>query len=181
MQEEYFNEQHQIVELYFLLVAKYNSSIINYKKFLLSIFIANFKHKNNLNDLDIYLEIKKTNPKFEIEAKYHIALYYKKQKKYKEALDIAKEIPDNYRNIKIIMAYCNKEIGYDEFAFKLYEEITNKQIEDLKKEEKFNKVEQDLRVTKDRFKNDLEIWKYIKNEHEGLSEIADKKINKYNH
>ncbi|CAG8695536.1 6103_t:CDS:1, partial [Cetraspora pellucida] len=57
------------------------------------------------------------------------------QKKYNEALDIAKEIPDNYRNIKIIMAYCNKEIGHDESAFKLYEEITNEKIEDLKKEE----------------------------------------------
>ncbi|CAG8766911.1 35212_t:CDS:2, partial [Racocetra persica] len=107
--------------------------------------------------------------------------FKKKQKKYKEALDIAKEIPDNYRNIKIIIAYCNKEIGYDESAFKLYEEITNKKIEDLKKEENFNKVEQLFRVTEDRFKNNLEIWKHIKNKYEGLSEIADKKINKYNH
>ncbi|CAG8797469.1 6907_t:CDS:1, partial [Racocetra fulgida] len=75
---------------------------------------------------------------------------------YKEALEIAKEIID-YRNIKMIVANCYKEIGHDESAFKLCKEIANKKIEDSKKEKRFNEVEQLLRTTEDKFKNDLEI------------------------
>ncbi|CAG8471414.1 16206_t:CDS:1, partial [Dentiscutata heterogama] len=57
----------------------------------------------------------------------------------------------------MIVANCYKKIGYEEDAFKLYKEISNK---DLKKEE-FDKVEQHFRETNE-FKNDLGIWKYIK-------------------
>ncbi|CAG8856409.1 20979_t:CDS:1, partial [Gigaspora margarita] len=111
--------------------------------------------------------------------KYQIALYYKKHKKYNEALNISKEIPNDYRNIKMIMANCYKEIGDEEYSFKLYEKISDEKIEVLKKYKKFNEAVQRLKET-NKFKNDPEIWKHIKNENNGLSEIADKKINEYN-
>ncbi|CAG8470036.1 9815_t:CDS:2 [Dentiscutata heterogama] len=41
---------------------------------------------------------------------------------------IAKEILDDYKNIKMLIAYCYKKIDDEESAFKLYKEIANKNI-----------------------------------------------------
>ncbi|CAG8804819.1 2669_t:CDS:2 [Gigaspora margarita] len=61
--------------------------------------VNNHQHKN-LNNLDIYLMIAKTDPNLKIEAK----------------------------NIEKIKCDCYKKIGNEENAFKLYEKIANKQI-----------------------------------------------------
>ncbi|CAG8822479.1 27401_t:CDS:1, partial [Gigaspora margarita] len=72
--------------------------------------------------------IAKNNPEFHIEAKYKIAFHHKTHGKYKDALKIAKEIPDDYKNIKMLMASCYKKIDDEESAFKLYKEIADKNI-----------------------------------------------------
>ncbi|CAG8848905.1 38409_t:CDS:1, partial [Gigaspora margarita] len=91
--------------------------------------VKNLRNRySNKGLLEIYLEIAKNNPEFHIEAKYKIAFLHKTHGKYQDALKIAKEIPDDYKNIKKLMADCYRKINDKESAFKLYKEIANKNI-----------------------------------------------------
>ncbi|CAG8843496.1 42805_t:CDS:2, partial [Gigaspora margarita] len=142
--------------------------------------VKELKHKNsNMSNLDIYLEIAKNNPNLKIEAKYQIALHYKKYKEYNNALKNAKEIPKDYKNIKMLKAKCYIKIGDEESALKLYEEIANNNIKDSEENKKFNKKVNHLKMT-NKIRNNLEIWQQIaKYKDKNLSVIAKKKINEH--
>ncbi|CAG8775217.1 8287_t:CDS:2, partial [Gigaspora margarita] len=57
---------------------------------------------------------------------------------YENALKIAKEILEDYKNIKMLIAICYMKIGEEEHAFNLYEKITNNKIKDSEDNNKFN-------------------------------------------
>ncbi|CAG8716652.1 28752_t:CDS:2 [Gigaspora margarita] len=142
--------------------------------------VKELKHKDsNKSNLDIYLEIAKNNPEFLIEANYKIASYYKTHRQYKNALKISKEIPNDYKNIKMLKPECYSKICDEESALKPYEEIANNKIKDSEKNKKFNKEVNCLK-TMNNVRNDFEIWQQIaKYEDKNLSVIAKKKINEY--
>ncbi|CAG8853804.1 16841_t:CDS:2, partial [Gigaspora margarita] len=94
--------------------------------------------------------IAKNNHEFLIEANYKIASYYKIHGQYENALKIDKEIPNDYKNIKM-----------------------------LKENKKFNKEVNRLKTTNN-VRNDFEIWQQIaKYENKNLSAIAKKTINEH--
>ncbi|CAG8610268.1 30032_t:CDS:2 [Gigaspora margarita] len=140
--------------------------------------IKELKHKNpNKSNLDIYLEIAKNHPDFLIEANYKIASYYNTHGQYENALKIAKEIPEDYKNIKMLKAKCYIKIDDEENALNHYKEITNNKIKNSEEYKKFNEEVNRLKTT-NKVRNDFGIWQQIaKYEDKILSAIAKKKIN----
>ncbi|CAG8790879.1 3851_t:CDS:2 [Gigaspora margarita] len=141
--------------------------------------VKELKHKNsNKSNLDIYSEIAKNNPEFRIEANYKITSYHYTHGQHKNALKIAKEIPEDYKNIKNLKAKCYIKIDDEESALKLYKEIANNKIKDSEENKKFNEEVNRLKTT-NKVRNDFEIWQQIaKYEDKNLSAIAKKKISK---
>ncbi|CAG8848583.1 5998_t:CDS:2, partial [Gigaspora margarita] len=83
------------------------------------------------------------------------AYYYKTHEQYENALKIAKEIPESYKDIKMLMAKCYSRTG---------------------DEKKVNRLKTTNKVRID----DYEILKQIAEyEDKDLSAIAKKKLNKY--
>ncbi|CAG8831681.1 23597_t:CDS:1, partial [Gigaspora margarita] len=141
--------------------------------------VKELKYKDsNKSNLDIYLNIAKNNPEFLIEANYKIASHYKTHRQYENVLKIAKEIPNDYKNIKMLKAECYSKICDKESALKLYEEIANNK-KDSEKNKKFNKEVNRFKTTNN-VRNNFEIWQQIaKYEDKNLSAIAKKKINEH--
>ncbi|CAG8776706.1 22520_t:CDS:2, partial [Dentiscutata erythropus] len=86
------------------------------------------EQKNYNQSQKFQQRVKNLGNRFSNMAKYKIAFHHKTHRKYQDALNIAKEIPDDYKNIKMLIAYCCKKIDDEESAFKLYKEIANKNI-----------------------------------------------------
>ncbi|CAG8782933.1 18014_t:CDS:2, partial [Gigaspora margarita] len=102
--------------------------------------VNNYQYKN-LNNLDVYLEIAKTYPKLEIEAKYQIALHYNNVKNYKEALNI-RLLLISMKKLQMIndLVQCLSATGKFENDFEIWKQIRKREDKGLSKiaEKKIN-------------------------------------------
>ncbi|CAG8498277.1 29155_t:CDS:2, partial [Racocetra persica] len=122
------------------------------------------------SNLEESQKIAKNNPEFHIEVKYKIAFYHKTYGKYQDALKIVKEISNDYKNIKMLIANCYKKIGDKEKIIEIIKDAIEKIASILKEiieiikdaiEKIVSILKEIIKITKDAIEKVVRVLKEI--------------------